>query len=204
MNLHSHSISSLQGALTVPGDKSISHRAAILGGLAEGVTEVDNFLCSEDCLNTLRAMEQLGAKVDVLEERQGYGPVRFRITGVAMSPKAPERPIDCGNSGTGMRLLAGMLAACPFDSEMFGDASLSSRPMGRIMQPLEQMGARIEARGAKPGCAPLSIHGGPAPKLKAPFYWRACLRTEPPPCASRPSPATIQNACSAISAFPAP
>ena len=110
MNLHSHSISSLQGVLTVPGDKSISHRAAILGGLAQGVTEVDNFLCSEDCLNTLRAMEQLGAKVDVLEERQGYGPVRFRITGVAMSPKAPERPIDCGNSGTGMRLLAGMLA----------------------------------------------------------------------------------------------
>ena len=165
MNLHSHSISSLQGALTVPGDKSISHRAAILGGLAEGVTEVDNFLCSEDCLNTLRAMEQLGAKVDVLEERQGYGPVRFRITGVAMSPKAPERPIDCGNSGTGMRLLAGMLAACPFDSEMFGDASLSSRPMGRIMQPLEQMGARIEARGAKPGCAPLSIHGGRQPAV---------------------------------------
>ena len=160
MNLHSHSISSLQGVLTVPGDKSISHRAAILGGLAQGVTEVDNFLCSEDCLNTLRAMEQLGAKVDVLEERQGYGPVRFRITGVAMSPKAPERPIDCGNSGTGMRLLAGMLAACPFDSAMFRDASLSSRPMGRIMQPLEQMGARIEARGTKPGCAPLSIHGG--------------------------------------------
>lgn len=199
MNLHSHSISSLQGVLTVPGDKSISHRAAILGGLAQGVTEVDNFLCSEDCLNTLRAMEQLGAKVDVLEERQGYGPVRFRITGVAMSPKAPERPIDCGNSGTGMRLLAGMLAACPFDSEMFGDASLSSRPMGRIMQPLEQMGARIEARGTKPGCAPLSIHGGrctlfptrfpwPAPRLKAPFYWRACLRTEPLPCASRPHP----------------
>ena len=112
MNLHSHSISSLQGALTVPGDKSISHRAAILGGLAEGVTEVDNFLCSEDCLNTLRAMEQLGAKVDVLEERQGYGPVRFRITGVAMSPKAPERPIDCGNSGRCKynMLLLGMLA----------------------------------------------------------------------------------------------
>lgn len=160
MNLRSHSISSLQGVLTVPGDKSISHRAAILGGLAKGVTEVDNFLCSEDCLNTLRAMEQLGAKVEVLEEREGYGPVRFRITGVAMKPAAPERPIDCGNSGTGMRLLAGMLAACPFDSEMFGDASLSSRPMGRIMQPLEQMGARIEARGAKPGCAPLFIHGG--------------------------------------------
>lgn len=160
MNLHSHSIPSLKGVLTVPGDKSISHRAAILGGLAKGVTEVDNFLCSEDCLNTLRAMEQLGAKVEVLEEREGYGPVRFRVTGVAMKPAAPERPIDCGNSGTGMRLLAGMLAACPFDSEMFGDASLSSRPMGRIMQPLEQMGARIEARGATPGCAPLLIRGG--------------------------------------------
>lgn len=160
MNLHSHSIPSLKGVLTVPGDKSISHRAAILGGLAKGVTEVDNFLCSEDCLNTLRAMEQLGAKVEVLEEREGYGPVRFRVTGVAMKPAVPERPIDCGNSGTGMRLLAGMLAACPFDSEMFGDASLSSRPMGRIMQPLEQMGARIEARGARPGCAPLLIRGG--------------------------------------------
>ena len=160
MNLHSRSIPSLQGVLTVPGDKSISHRAAILGGLADGVTEVDNFLCSEDCLNTLRAMEQLGARVEVLESREGCGPVRFRITGVAMRPHSPSRPIDCGNSGTGMRLLAGMLAACPFDSEMFGDASLSSRPMGRIMSPLEQMGARIEARGSKPGCAPLFIHAG--------------------------------------------
>ena len=160
MNLYSRSIPSLQGVLTVPGDKSISHRAAILGGLADGVTEVDNFLCSEDCLNTLRAMEQLGARVEVLESREGCGPVRFRITGVAMRPHSPSRPIDCGNSGTGMRLLAGMLAACPFDSEMFGDASLSSRPMGRIMSPLEQMGARIEARGSKPGCAPLFIHAG--------------------------------------------
>ena len=160
MNLHSRSISSLQGVLTVPGDKSISHRAAILGGLADGVTEVDNFLCSEDCLNTLRAMEQLGARVEVLESREGCGPVRFRITGVAMRPHSPSRPIDCGNSGTCMRLLAGMLAACPFDSEMFGDASLSSRPMGRIMSPLEQMGAKIEARGSKPGCAPLFIHAG--------------------------------------------
>lgn len=81
MNLYSRSIPSLQGVLTVPGDKSISHRAAILGGLADGVTEVDNFLCSEDCLNTLRAMEQLGARVEVLESREGCGPVRFRITG---------------------------------------------------------------------------------------------------------------------------
>lgn len=161
MNLYSRSIPSLQGVLTVPGDKSISHRAAILGGLADGVTEVDNFLCSEDCLNTLRAMEQLGARVEVLESREGCGPVRFRHHGAwPCGPIPPSRPIDCGNSGTGMRLLAGMLAACPFDSEMFGDASLSSRPMGRIMSPLEQMGARIEARGSKPGCAPLFIHAG--------------------------------------------
>lgn len=160
MNLSSHSIPSLQGVLTVPGDKSISHRAAILGGLAEGVTEVDNFLCSEDCLNTLRAMQQLGAQVEVLEERQGHGPVRFRITGVGMKPQKPCRPIDCGNSGTGMRLLAGVLAACPFDSEMFGDASLSSRPMNRIMKPLAEMGACIETLGSKPGCAPLRIHAG--------------------------------------------
>ncbi len=160
MNLHSHSIPLLTGTLIVPGDKSISHRAAILGGLALGITEVDNFLCSEDCLNTLRAMEQLGARVEVLAERPGYGPTRFRITGVAMRPHAPAKAIDCGNSGTGMRLMAGMLAACPFDSEMYGDASLCSRPMGRIMIPLAQMGAQIEARGEKEGCAPLYIHSG--------------------------------------------
>ncbi len=160
MNLQSHRTAALHGELLVPGDKSISHRAAILGGLAEGTTEVSNFLCSEDCLNTLRAMEQLGARVEVLEAREGYGPTRFRITGVGMKPVAPAHAIDCGNSGTGMRLMAGMLAACPFDSEMFGDASLCSRPMGRIMTPLALMGAKIEARGTREGCAPLYIHAG--------------------------------------------
>lgn len=160
MTLHSRHIPSLHGELTVPGDKSISHRAAILGGLAQGTTEVSNFLCSEDCLNTLKAMEQLGAKVDILESREGYGPTRFRITGVGMNPVKPSSPIDCGNSGTGMRLMAGMLAACPFDSEMTGDESLCSRPMGRIMTPLAEMGAHIEAKGAKTGCAPLFIHAG--------------------------------------------
>lgn len=160
MNLQSHRTAPLAGELLVPGDKSISHRAAILGGLAEGTTEISNYLCSEDCLNTLRAMEQLGARVEVLENREGYGPTRFRITGVGMRPVPPMQPIDCGNSGTGMRLMAGMLAACPFDSEMFGDASLCSRPMGRIMIPLALMGAHIEAQGAKEGCAPLFIHAG--------------------------------------------
>ncbi|MEG1258320.1 MAG: 3-phosphoshikimate 1-carboxyvinyltransferase [Akkermansia sp.] len=160
MNLQSHQISSLQGELTVPGDKSISHRAAILGGLAHGTTEISNYLCSEDCLNTLKAMQQLGAELKILEKREGYGPTHFLIKGVSMNPTPPAHPIDCGNSGTGMRLMAGMLAACPFDSEMFGDDSLCSRPMGRIMNPLEQMGADIEARGEKSGCAPLFIHAG--------------------------------------------
>lgn len=160
MVLQSHYIDRLEGTLIVPGDKSISHRAAILGGLAQGTTQVSNFLCSEDCLNTLKAMEQLGAKVDVLESRDGYGPTKFNISGVSMHPTAPTKPIDCGNSGTGMRLMAGMLAACPFDSEMFGDESLCSRPMGRIMEPLAAMGAKIDAKGAKAGCAPLYIHGG--------------------------------------------
>lgn len=160
MKLQSRPISSIHGELTVPGDKSISHRAAILGGLAEGTTEITNFLCSEDCLNTLKAMEQLGAKVEILKSREGYGPTHLRITGVNMKPTPPQHPIDCGNSGTGMRLMAGMLAACPFDSEMTGDASLQSRPMGRIMTPLAQMGANIEAKGEKPGCAPLLIHAG--------------------------------------------
>lgn len=90
-----------------------------------------------------------------------------------MKPAAPERPIDCGNSGTGMRLLAGMLAACPFDSEMFGDASLSSRPMGRIMQPLEQMGARIEAAApSRAALRCLSTAAGCAP-FPTRFPWRA-------------------------------
>ncbi len=160
MNLTSHQPTHpLIGDLSVPGDKSISHRAAILGGLAEGTTEISNFLCSEDCLHTLRAMEQLGARIQVLEEYDGVGPIHFFITGVGMSPLAPAESIDCGNSGTGMRLMAGMLAACPFESKMFGDASLSSRPMGRIIAPLTQMGASIEATGTRKGCAPLIIHG---------------------------------------------
>ncbi len=149
----------LRGVVDVPGDKSISHRVAILGGLAHGTTAVRNFLCSRDCANTLKAMEQLGASVVPVRSMPGFGPVDFSLTGCAMAPQAPARPIDCGNSGTGMRLLAGILAALPFESRMFGDASLSSRPMKRIIDPLAQMGADIRAEGDKPGCAPLHIYG---------------------------------------------
>ncbi len=153
------SISSLHAEFSVPGDKSISHRAAIFGGLSNGVCEISNFLPSEDCLNTLKAMRSLGAHFEVLDELQGYGPIKLRIHGKSMQLSAPESPIDCGNSGTGMRLLAGLLAGQKFTSELFGDASLSSRPMGRITVPLVEMGAKLETLGEKPGCAPLRIHG---------------------------------------------
>jgi 3-phosphoshikimate 1-carboxyvinyltransferase len=151
-------ISKLHAEFRVPGDKSMSHRAAILGGLSNGVCTIRNFLPSEDCLNTLHAMQALGAAVEVLEELENYGPIHLRIHGQSLKLKAPSAPIDCGNSGTGMRLLAGLLAGQPFTTELFGDASLSSRPMGRITVPLGQMGANIECLGEKPGCAPLRIH----------------------------------------------
>lgn len=145
----------LHGTITVPGDKSISHRVAILGALADGSMQVRNYLCSEDCLNTLRAMQQLGAAVT-----PGDCPQDFTLTGTGMTPRAPERDIDCGNSGTGMRLMAGVLAALPFNSCLYGDESLQSRPMKRIIDPLSAMGARLSACGKKAGCAPLKIEGG--------------------------------------------
>lgn len=152
------SISNLHAEFSVPGDKSMSHRAAILGGLSNGVCTIRNFLPSEDCVNTLNAMRALGAPHEVLEELKGYGPVDLKIHGQSMKLSAPIAPIDCGNAGTGMRLLAGLLAGQDFATELFGDASLSSRPMGRITVPLGEMGAKIETRGIKPGCAPLFIH----------------------------------------------
>src|SRR6187431_582000 len=104
------SISRLHAEFSVPGDKSMSHRAAILGGLSNGVCTVRNFLPSEDCVNTLNAMKALGAPHEVLDELEGYGPINLRIHGQSMKLTAPSAPIDCGNAGTGMRLLAGLLA----------------------------------------------------------------------------------------------
>lgn len=150
----SRAASGLHGVITVPGDKSISHRVAILGALADGSLQVQNYLCSEDCLNTLRAMQQLGATVT-----PGDCPQNFTLTGTGMRPHASKQDIDCGNSGTGMRLMAGVLAALPFNSRLFGDESLQSRPMKRIIDPLASMGARLTACGKKAGCAPLSIDG---------------------------------------------
>lgn len=151
-------ISSLKAEFSVPGDKSMSHRAAILGGLSEGICTIRNFLPSEDCLNTLNAMQSLGAKHEVIDELPGHGPLNLTLHGRSMKLSAPDKPMDCGNSGTGMRLLAGLLAGQSFTSELFGDDSLSSRPMGRITVPLSQMGAKIETLGVKDGCAPLRFH----------------------------------------------
>ncbi len=143
----------LCGRLRVPGDKSISHRAVMLGAIAEGETEITGFLEGEDTLATLRAFRAMGVAV----ERSS--PACLRIFGAGLRGlRAPVSSIDCGNSGTSMRLLAGLLAAQTFDSTLTGDASLSSRPMRRVVEPLERMGARIECSPL--GTAPIRIYGG--------------------------------------------
>ena len=150
------SINDISIEITVPGDKSVSHRAAIIAGLSNGTCRIRNYLPSEDCLNTLRAMESLGVKCDYIETNE-HGPVELLIHGRRMHLKKPDGPIDCGNSGTGMRLLAGVLAGQKLSSTLVGDESLSTRPMGRIIKPLAQMGARIQATGEQEGCAPLEF-----------------------------------------------
>lgn len=140
----------LSGTVTVPGDKSISHRAAMLSALASGRSVISGFLCSEDCLNTLKAVEQLGAGV----QRNGDKVV---VTGTAGRFSPSPGALDMGNSGTGIRLISGLLAGHWFESVLTGDESLCSRPMGRIKEPLEKMGARLELTG---NCAPIRISGG--------------------------------------------
>ena len=170
-SLSSSKIQPFCAELTVPGDKSISHRAAILGGLAEGTSRLENFLCSEDCLNTLKVMLALGAECQVEREDAFGRPLDFKLTGTNGKLQAPQNALlDCGNSGTGMRLLAGVLAAQPFDSTLTGDSSLCSRPMGRVIEPLSAMGAHLEPQGEKAGCAPLFIQGQKEGKLQALDY----------------------------------
>lgn len=150
----------LSGDLIVPGDKSISHRAAILGALAEGTTVIKGFLHAEDTLATLRAVQELGIKVDSFEEEvivHGRG-----IKGL----QAASKPIDCGNSGTSMRLLAGVLAGQSFETILTGDQSLLKRPMRRIVNPLTEMGAQIELN--EDGTGPLDIK--PVEHLNAIYY----------------------------------
>lgn len=145
-------VSRLRGKIDVPGDKSISHRAIILGAIAKGTTTIKGFLDGEDCLATLRAFQSMGVKIE--------GPVDERVVIHGVGKYGLEKPqsvIDCGNSGTSMRLLAGLLAAQSFDSELNGDESLQKRPMARVSRPLVQMGAEILTNEGRP---PLHIQGG--------------------------------------------
>ncbi|SEP68731.1 3-phosphoshikimate 1-carboxyvinyltransferase [Solimonas aquatica] len=150
----------LAGRLRVPGDKSISHRSIMFGALAEGLTTVEGFLTGEDCLCTMKAFQAMGVRIERPAETS------LRIHGVGLHGlQSPREPLDLGNSGTSMRLMAGLLSGQHFTSNLVGDASLSRRPMKRIIAPLEQMGARIESNEGK---APLNIL--PHRNLKAISY----------------------------------
>jgi 3-phosphoshikimate 1-carboxyvinyltransferase len=143
----------LSGKLRVPGDKSISHRSIMLGSLANGTTHISGFLEGEDSLATLAAFRAMGVNID--------GPANGKVTvqGVGLHGlKAPAKPLDLGNSGTSIRLLAGLMAGQAFDVTMTGDASLSKRPMRRVTEPLAAMGAAIDT--TEKGTAPLRVHGG--------------------------------------------
>ena len=142
------------GDISVPGDKSISHRSLMLGGIAEGTTEVRGFLESEDCLATLAALQTLGVTIG------RFGGNRVVIHGVGLDGfKAPSAPLDMGNAGTAMRLFMGLLAAQKFDTTLVGDASLMKRPMERVAVPLRLMNASITTQGGLP---PVLIRGGQA------------------------------------------
>lgn len=147
----------IRGSVRTAGDKSVSHRYAMLAGIAEGTSEFENFSTSADCTSTLGCMEAMGAQV----RRNGN---HVEVDGVGGVLLAPVRELDCGNSGSTMRMLSGIVAAQPFTSVMIGDSSLSKRPMRRVIEPLQKMGARIDSHD---GCAPLTIYGA---KLKAMVY----------------------------------
>lgn len=143
---------SLQGVLTVPGDKSISHRSIMLGALAEGTTEVHGFLQGADCLSSIACFEKMGVSIENKKEL-------VRIHGLGLHKlKLPSDTLDVGNSGTTTRLMSGILAAQPFTSIVDGDASIRKRPMKRIIHPLSQMGASIISLHDN-DCAPLRIEG---------------------------------------------
>lgn len=150
----------LHGELTVPGDKSISHRSVMFGAISEGITEVTHFLKSADCLSTISCFRKMGITIE--EEAQ-----TLLIHGKGLHGlSAPAEVLDTGNSGTTTRLISGILAGQSFESHLIGDASICKRPMGRIMKPLQAMGADIASdRGND--CAPLTIKGHP---LKAIHY----------------------------------
>jgi len=142
-----HPVNRIDGHLTLAGDKSISHRVALIAALASGTSRITNFSSAADCASTLSCLKQLGVEV----ERSGND-----VTVRGANLRSPAGPLDCGNSGTTMRILAGVLAGQNFSSTLIGDESLSSRPMRRIIEPLELMGAKITSNDGKP---PLLVQG---------------------------------------------
>lgn len=145
----------LRGTVTVPGDKSISHRSIMFASLAEGTSEITNFLEGADCLSTIDCFRKLGISIQL----QDQGCVTVHGNGLyGLQP--PAATLDTGNSGTTTRLISGILAAQHFNTRLTGDASIQTRPMGRIIDPLSQMGARITSERGN-GCAPLFIEGAP-------------------------------------------
>lgn len=144
---------SLTGTLRVPGDKSISHRALLLGAIARGRSEIEGFLASEDCLATMTALRAMGVTIE--RDREHVVVHGVGLHGLA----APGEVLDLGNSGTAIRLLAGLLVGQRFDSELVGDASLMHRPMRRVADPLNMMGAQVDTLNGRP---PLRIQGGRA------------------------------------------
>jgi len=147
-----HPKKGITGIIHVPGDKSISHRALILSAIAEGVSEIKNILLCNDTMSTITCLRQLGVRIEI-DNGAAW------VDGVGLyGLKPPSAPLFCGNSGTTMRLLAGLLAGQDFYSTLDGDASLKKRPMERIVEPLSLMGARIVSHGGAP---PLAVHGTP-------------------------------------------
>lgn len=143
----------LQGSLTIPGDKSVSHRSVMFAALADGTSHIEGFLEGEDTRATARIFSQLGVRIETPSASQRV------VHGVGIDGlQAPSAPLDCGNAGTGMRLLAGLLAGQAFDCTLVGDESLSGRPMRRVTGPLSQMGAKIDTESD--GTPPLHVHGG--------------------------------------------
>ncbi len=147
-------VKSLRGEITVPGDKSISHRAVMFGSLAQGTTTVENFLRGADCLSTIDCFRRLGIQIDETPEL-------ITIHGKGLHGlTAPSQLLDAGNSGTTTRLISGILSGQSFETTLTGDASIQKRPMKRIIEPLTQMGASITSLHGN-GCAPLNIQGRP-------------------------------------------
>jgi len=144
----------IEAEMSVPGDKSISHRSILLSAISNGQCTITNFLEGEDCRSTARAMRQLGVGIEAPE------PGTLVVEGNHGIFHAPDGDMDCGNSGTTMRLMAGLLAPQKFSCRMTGDPSLSKRPMRRVIEPLQEMGARLRAEGDNQ-CPPLVVEGGP-------------------------------------------